>query len=257
MARIRTIKPAFWEDEKIAKLPMNCRLFYIGTWNLADDLGVIRANPALLKSSIFPYDENLRVSEVQKWIDALVDARMLIPISYKDESYYVVRTFRSHQKLDPRYPNYIIPQEVTIRILEDCDRSSEVTLGTQRVPTEHPLRDGDLYGDLYGENNISRFSSKEEKTVNFSFSEFWNLYDKKVGRKDLLEKKWLKLSDKDREKAMKYIPRYKEVTPDKQFRKNPESFLNQKSWNDELITGVNSGKSNFVNHDNTKHYDDF
>lgn len=99
MARIRTIKPSFWEDEKIARLPRACRLFYIGMWNQADDMGVIRGNPALLKSAIFPYDEDLRVSEVQKWIDALVNARMLIPITYKSESYYIIRTFRSHQKL--------------------------------------------------------------------------------------------------------------------------------------------------------------
>lgn len=93
MARIRTIKPSFWEDEKIARLPRACRLFYIGMWNQADDMGVIRGNPALLKSAIFPYDEDLRVSEVQKWIDALVNARMLIPITYKSESYYIIRTF--------------------------------------------------------------------------------------------------------------------------------------------------------------------
>lgn len=147
MARIRTIKPSFWEDEKIAKLSMPCRLFYIGTWNLADDLGVIRGNPALLKSAIFPYDDNLRVSEVQRWIDALVNARMLIPISHKHESYYVIRTFRSHQKLDPRYPNYIIQKEVISNILD----SYEDTACTQCVPIGDPPRDGDRDRDLYGE----------------------------------------------------------------------------------------------------------
>lgn len=106
MARIRTIKPSFWEDEKIARLPRACRLFYIGMWNQADDMGVIRGNSALLKSAIFPYDEDLRVSEVQKWIDALVNARMLIPITYKSESYYIIRTFRSHQKFDAQIPEF-------------------------------------------------------------------------------------------------------------------------------------------------------
>ncbi|MFK1876092.1 hypothetical protein ACIXGC_19415 [Bacteroides fragilis] len=66
MARIRTIKPEFWEDEKIGKLPIPCRLFFIGCWNFADDFGVIKGNAALLKSQIFPYDENLRVSEIKK-----------------------------------------------------------------------------------------------------------------------------------------------------------------------------------------------
>lgn len=257
MARIRTIKPSFWEDEKIAKLPMPCRLFYIGTWNLADDSGVIRGNPALLKSAIFPYDDNLRVSEVQRWIDALVNARMLIPISHKHESYYVIRTFRSHQKLDPRYPNYIISKEAIANILDSYDNTS----GTQCAPSGDPLRDGgrDLYRDIYPPivpqggntcnsqneipNNYSKFSeeekekssAKKEKELNYSFDEFWELYDKKVGKKDELIKKWLKLSEEERELAMSYIPEYKLSKPNKKYRKNPETFLNQKAWNDELI----------------------
>ena len=34
---------------------------------------------------------------------------------------------------------------------------------------------------------------------------------------------------------MSYIPQYKQCQPDKKYRKNPETFLNQKAWNDELI----------------------
>jgi hypothetical protein len=34
---------------------------------------------------------------------------------------------------------------------------------------------------------------------------------------------------------MEYIPNYRAATPDKTYRKNPETFLNNKSWNDELI----------------------
>lgn len=110
MARIRTIKPEFWEDEKLAKLPMPCRLFYIGTWNFADDQGVFRGSPSILKSRIFPYDETLRASEVSKWIDALVEARMIIPVSYNNESYYIIRTFHNHQIIDRRYLKTTIPQ---------------------------------------------------------------------------------------------------------------------------------------------------
>lgn len=71
--------------------------------------------------------------------------------------------------------------------------------------------------------------------VNIQFSEFWDLYDKKVGEKDKLEKKWLCLTDAERLEAMDYIPKYKLSQPDKKFRKNPEAFLNQKAWNNELI----------------------
>lgn len=131
MARIRTIKPEFWEDEKIGKLPIPCRLFFIGCWNFADDFGVIKGNAALLKSQIFPYDENLRVSEIKKWIDSLVDARMLVPIIHAEESYYFIRTFRSHQVLDKRCDkSYIgkgIVKELISRALNDNDVNTTST----------------------------------------------------------------------------------------------------------------------------------
>jgi hypothetical protein len=140
MARIRTIKPEFWEDEKMASLPIPCRLFYIGTWSIADDNGVFRGNPVMLKSKIFPYDENLRASEVQKWLNALVEARMLIPIindpriGGSEESYYVIRTFHSHQKFDARYPNYLIDSELLNEILSTKDVPYVHPTSTQRVP---------------------------------------------------------------------------------------------------------------------------
>lgn len=139
MARIRTIKPEFWEDEKIGKLPIPCRLFFIGCWNFADDFGVIKGNAALLKSQIFPYDENLRVSEIKKWIDALVDAWMLVPIIHAEESYYFIRTFRSHQVLDKRYDkSYIgkgIVKELISKALNDNDVNTTSTLRDNDVNT--------------------------------------------------------------------------------------------------------------------------
>lgn len=100
MARIRTIKPEFWQDEKLSTIPIEARLLFIGCWNIADDSGVLRGSERFIKSQLFPYDDNLRVSEVKKWIDALVKARFLIPLTYNNESYLYIRTFNSHQKIE-------------------------------------------------------------------------------------------------------------------------------------------------------------
>lgn len=132
MARIRTIKPEFWEDEKIGKLPIPCRLFFIGCWNFADDFGVIKGNAALLKSQIFPYDENLRVSEIKKWIDSLVDARMLVPIIHAEESYYFIRTFRSHQILDKRYDKSYIGKEIAKDLINRALNDNDVFTTTEK-----------------------------------------------------------------------------------------------------------------------------
>lgn len=71
-----------------------------------------------------------------------------------------------------------------------------------------------------------------------TFLEVWELYEKKKGPLEKLKKKWLSLSQKDREKIMLYIPEYKIEQPDPKFRKNFQTFLNNKSWNDEIIKPI-------------------
>ena len=81
----------------------------------------------------------------------------------------------------------------------------------------------------------SRVDKNKSKIREQGFEDFWNLYDKKVGDKKKLLKKFSALSDKDILDIMKYIPKYKIATPDKKYRKNPETFLNNRSWLDEII----------------------
>lgn len=69
----------------------------------------------------------------------------------------------------------------------------------------------------------------------YTFERAWDLYDKKVGNKDTLKRKWNSMSKKDRKAALEYIPLYVISKPDKQFRKNFQTFLNQRGWEDELI----------------------
>lgn len=94
------------------------------------------------------------------------------------------------------------------------------------------------------EEKIREDKIREEKEINISFDEFWNLYDKKVGDKSKLIKKWNDLSDDDRQLIIDYIPEYKKSQPDKKFRKDPLTFFNNKSWNDEIIGVFKSTERN-------------
>ena len=66
-----------------------------------------------------------------------------------------------------------------------------------------------------------------------SFDQFWTLYDKKVS-KPKAEKKWFSLSAKDQVAIMEFIPKYKTKQPDRQFRKDPCTFFNNRTWEDTL-----------------------
>jgi hypothetical protein len=132
MARIRTIKPDFFADEKISKLRRDVRLLFIGLWVFSDDYGTVRSNPVWIKSNVFPYDEELRVNDVKTWLDALVKARMLEPFEYNGEGFYNIRTFCSHQRVEkPSRP--IIPIVEKQKIIEESE-SSRVVVGEYSPP---------------------------------------------------------------------------------------------------------------------------
>ena len=92
------------------------------------------------------------------------------------------------------------------------------------------------------EKIIQEFSAKpmiqDEHPFNClwpTFEDFWELYDKKVGKKSKIEKKWLKLSQATKEEIMAYIPNYILSQPNKKYRLNPETFFNNDAWENELI----------------------
>jgi len=92
-------------------------------------------------------------------------------------------------------------------------------------------------------NNDNKGNNDNNENKKIPFSHFWDLYDKKVGDKSRIKKKWDKLSLKNQNEAIDHIKKYKEAQPDKQFRKNPETYLNQKSWNDEIIERNSTGNT--------------
>lgn len=83
----------------------------------------------------------------------------------------------------------------------------------------------------------SSLRSDSTKSVDdeLSFDKFWDLYDKKVG-KDKAISLYENLSRKDKEAIFKHVPLYKMARPDKQYRKDPQTYLRNHSWNDEIIT---------------------
>lgn len=76
-----------------------------------------------------------------------------------------------------------------------------------------------------------------------TFQDFWNGYNKKAGSKEKCKKKFDSLSQEIKEQIMNHIFEYVKATPDKTFRANPETYLNQKRWENEIIKNGRSEKT--------------
>ena len=99
MARKRMIDPNFWTDEKLGECSIQERLLFMGLISNADDEGYGRANPKLLKSLIFPYDD-LRASDLEKWLSHLGGLHIVVLFKYDVQTYYNLPNFLRHQTIN-------------------------------------------------------------------------------------------------------------------------------------------------------------
>ena len=100
MVRSRILKPEFWSDEKLALVPREARLTFVGLWTCSDDYGVTKGHPAWLKAQIFPYDADLTLTQFQEWLADLERIGVIGPFTADDESFFFIRNFSEHQKVD-------------------------------------------------------------------------------------------------------------------------------------------------------------
>lgn len=90
-------------------------------------------------------------------------------------------------------------------------------------------------------NAIREEKRREDKEINISFDDFWNLYDKKIS-KVKCESKWKKLNNKEREQIIKTLPDWLNQFTDKQYQPYPITYLNQRRWEDEIKNKTNGKK---------------
>ena len=106
------------------------------------------------------------------------------------------------------------------------------------------------------EDSSQVVNESHDKIEDLSFEHAWNLYQKKRGDKAKLKKKWEKLSVADRQAALRHIPLYVASTPDKQYRKDFGTYINNSSWNDEIIPYNDYGQKNSSKQEAMQHIAD-
>lgn len=127
---------------------------------------------------------------------------------------------------------------------------------------------GAIGGGNAKESKVKEIKEKENKVnktklniIDSEFDEWWDKYDKKVS-KDKAIAKWNILTNEEKQLALKIVDDYVYSTPDKKYRKDPTTYLNNKSFNDEIIERNNTtnykpnvSQRNFANLINLKYPD--
>ncbi len=152
MARKRMVDPEFWLDEDITSLSFECRLFYIGTWNFADDYGVIENSAKKIKAQVFPYDD----VDAQKIIDKLVKLGKLVPFEAEGKSWLYIKRFLKYQRVDR--PSVNRNPQAPLDVLGDDSSSTQDEVSISKEKLSEVKRE-------YGELKKVRLTDSEYKKL--------------------------------------------------------------------------------------------
>ena len=92
----------------------------------------------------------------------------------------------------------------------------------------------------------ARFITKEELNVEDErkakgFKMFWAMYDKRVDEKNC-RISFMRLTLEEMGKAINGVKSYVDSTPNKKYRKNPRTWINQKGWESEVVLSEDDKK---------------
>jgi hypothetical protein len=214
-------------SKKVNKISAHAERFFIRLMMKADDFGNYPANIKLINGTLFPEIAGISDRQCADWLKECINAGLLFTYQVNQTAYIHIIDFG--QRLDrasekyPREPDP--PPEDAGTFREDAGEAREVA------------------GIFPPELEVELEEEVEEEVILRarvvpSFDDFWNCYDKKVDRPKC-EQLWKRIDHHSHEKIMQYLIDYIPSTADKKFRKNPATFLQKKSWNDEIIKQQN------------------
>lgn len=110
MARIRSAKPEFWTDPKMAALPRDARFTFKGLWEVsADDDGRFQADARIVKGTVWPLDDDITTKKIDRWITLLAECGRIRLYVVEGVRYGVIVNWMRHQKISHPTPSKLPP----------------------------------------------------------------------------------------------------------------------------------------------------
>jgi hypothetical protein len=179
MARIRTIKPEFPQSESMGRVTREARLLFIQLWTLCDDEGRSRGDARLIKGLLYPYDE-LKISQVEGWLDELEREGCLICYEHEGSRYFAICNWLNHQKIDRPSKSKIPGPQKSSRILANVREASseDLRIKDQGSRTKEGTKDQGAIAIVFEHwqsvhnHPDSRLSDARKKIINAALKDY-------------------------------------------------------------------------------------
>lgn len=130
----------------------------------------------------------------------------------------------------------VLPEKVRLEQIAPQHHFHTMELHTVEThPMElHSMENRTVYNNtIVNKKENKKDNNTTAESDDSEFEKFWNMYDKKIEYKKCLVK-WRNITKKNKKKIFETLEAYVRSKPDKQYRKNPLTYLNGECWNDEI-----------------------
>lgn len=228
MAIFRKVHVTFWRDEFVESLTPEQKFFYI--YLLTNDR-TTQCGIYEITNKQMCYDTGYNEDTIKKLIEFFVSSGK---IKYsKDTKEIALKNWVKYNDSNSPKVKACIDKEllkVKNRVLIQYLYSMDTH--TQEEQEEEQEQEKEQEEGVFSDLVIS----------NHEFEDWWESYDKKADKVKSI-KLWNKLKKEEKLLALSKVLEYVESTPDKNFRKNPSTYLFNKSFNDEIIIRTNNNDS--------------
>lgn len=226
MNQKRMVHSSIWASGQVAKLSREGRLLYVGLITLGDDDGRFKGAPALLRSQVYPYDDDVKVADVAKWLKEIEDQKLIVGYEVDGQPYF----------FHPKWETYQ-------HIREDRRKDSNIPAPNFEFP---PLttsgQPNDNQAATKAPHSIVKVSkvkvSKDTPGQESAFQVFWEKYPNKKAKKAAW-KAWVKL-DYTPELGQRIMAGLTAAVASEQWTKDggryvphPATWINGERWEDD------------------------
>lgn len=230
MARIRTIKPQFWDSPGTARASLRARLFFIAMWNWADDWGVGVASPKQLIAFAFPNDDDVTAADFPTLAQEVSECFDVMFYRVGGRPFYAIPSWDEHQRTErkSKRTNPGPDEAEIVDFMRNEVVASEFPTLTAEIQTSEREKEREM------EKEVER-GTIVQKSENPHFEHFWDVWPKRVAKADA-RRAWEKAVKKDDPEviiaaAAEYAA--SPFRPEMKFIPLPATWLNGERWLDD------------------------
>lgn len=220
----RSIQTKFWYDTWIETLNMNEKLLYLYllTNPLTNLLGIYEISLKRISD-----ESGITKDTVRKGLKRFEkDSR----VYFVNNNYIILPNFLKNQSLNTNMQRGV---EKLFALLPKTIKNNIIDKGSESFER---IRNGLGKYEIEIESKIETKKLKETEWQSLSdklFKNAWHTYEKKEDRKRAWQI-WKKFDESTMRAIVKAIPDYVKSTPDKRYRKMFKTYLNNRSWENEI-----------------------